>query len=515
MFSRLRELRKAQPRQSQAKLSILCRGKPIGRDELFAYTNGHFLIDEQRQLDRRHVKFNVDALCDVVAKIPFRIAGPISLTTAAEVGVLEYLKMNTTVPVPRVLSWSTDKTSPVGAEYIIMEKARGVPLFERWGEMPEPKKLQLIRNLSKHEAQFSAIQFPGYGGLYLRADAEKLNIAHLSLDGDNAPSRFSIGPTPDRSFYLDPTSDRIASPGDAAQGSWNTRSQLGMSIIKRELSGLSNRPSPRPPTFYIGTIDERKRLLESTIPLVEVLDSNPTLHTTAQPTFWHSDLPMGNIFVSPDEPSQTECLIDFQSLCVMPAFLQCQWPIFLRPPQEYAIGLVKPKLPDNYDELSETPKACAKMQLTQEMRAKAYEIATNLGTTSAYNPMIVPRLFRELFTRWGEVSEFGVLPLQACLIEFFQSWSALGFTNPCPLSFTDEEIAKHERQFQEYQDWHEAHRLAREALETDAEGWISPQVDIVEKRKQNRELLGMFVEQMVKEKTEEDARRMWPFPDDS
>lgn len=97
----------------------------IGRDELFAYTNGHFLIDEQRQLDRRYVKFNIDALCDVaaaadddssrittiekmeggfskallmrkengkeiIAKIPCGIAGPTCLTTASEVGVLEY-----------------------------------------------------------------------------------------------------------------------------------------------------------------------------------------------------------------------------------------------------------------------------------------------------------------------------------------------------------------------------------------------------------------------------------------
>ncbi|KAL4901481.1 hypothetical protein BDW74DRAFT_170179 [Aspergillus multicolor] len=356
---------------------------------------------------------------EVVAKIPCRIAGPISLTAAAKVGVLEYLKMNTTVPVPRVLSWSPNSTNPVGAEYIIMEKARGVSLFERWGGMPEPKKLQLIRNLSKHEAQFSAIQ---------------LNIAHQSLEGDNDNDspRFCIGPTPDRSFFLDPTSDEIASPRDAVQGPWNTISQLGMSIIKRELTRLplSNRPSPRPSTFHLGTIEERKRLLESTIPLRD-------------------------------------------------------------------------------------RKAFAKMQFTGEMHAKAYEIATNLENTPAYKPMILPRVFCELFTRCAEVAEFGVLPLRACLVEFFQSWSALGFTEPCPLSFTEEEIAEHERLFQKYQDWHEAHRLAFEALETDAEGWISPQVDVVEKRRQTWELLGLFVEQMVQEKTEEDARGMWPFPDDT
>jgi hypothetical protein len=63
-------------------VSIFCRGKtiknekksllitrpggPVSREELFAYTNGHFLIDE-RQLVRRYVRFNIDALCDIAA----------------------------------------------------------------------------------------------------------------------------------------------------------------------------------------------------------------------------------------------------------------------------------------------------------------------------------------------------------------------------------------------------------------------------------------------------------------
>ena len=141
MLSFFRGLKQMQPQRSVAKISILCRGKriitfkprtflihsgkPISREELFAYTNGHFLVNEQWQLDRRYIKFDVDALCDVaasaggdlsrittvekleggfskallmkkengkevVAKLACRIAGPASLTTASEVGVLEY-----------------------------------------------------------------------------------------------------------------------------------------------------------------------------------------------------------------------------------------------------------------------------------------------------------------------------------------------------------------------------------------------------------------------------------------
>lgn len=93
-------------------------------EDLFAYTNGHFLVDEEHQFSRRYVRFNLDALrntaataggdssrviaidkmeggfskaflmkkadgMEVIAKVPCRIAGPPSLTTAGEVGVLE------------------------------------------------------------------------------------------------------------------------------------------------------------------------------------------------------------------------------------------------------------------------------------------------------------------------------------------------------------------------------------------------------------------------------------------
>lgn len=116
----------ASARSSRA-LSITCRGKSISRDELFAYTNGRFLVNEAHACNRRFVRFNVDQLCSVAAsvggplspiqaiekleggfskallmrkedgreiivKIPFPIAGPPKYTTASEVAVLHYCK---------------------------------------------------------------------------------------------------------------------------------------------------------------------------------------------------------------------------------------------------------------------------------------------------------------------------------------------------------------------------------------------------------------------------------------
>lgn len=98
-----------------------------------------------------------------------------------------------------------------------------------------------------------------------------------------------------------------------------TISDLGISIAKRELSQISSKRPDRPPMFYQGTVKEQAHLLESTINLMRMLDSHPTLIKSGQPTLWHTDLHMGNIYVAPNESSQIVSMIDFQSLSVLPA----------------------------------------------------------------------------------------------------------------------------------------------------------------------------------------------------
>ncbi|KAJ6019859.1 hypothetical protein N7522_000567 [Penicillium canescens] len=519
---------------------MTCRGIPIVREDLFAYTNGHFLVDEKHQFSRRYVQFDLDALCDtvattggttsqvtaiekmeggfskaflmkklngteVIAKIPCRIAGPPSLTTAGEVGVLEYVGRHTGIPVPRVLSWSSDNSSAVGAEYIIMEKAAGVPLFQRWSSMTEFEKLQLIKNLTKLEAQLSSIQFPAYGGLYFRKDMSRSN---RSLGGAIDPSEsFCIGPSCDRAFISD-------KPLEIDQGPWDSISSFGVSVARRELYRISKEGQQSRSGFYRGTVEQQIQLLEATVSLMKLLDSNQILSGVCQPTLWHTDLHMGNIFVAPDECSRIVSLIDFQSTSILPAFLQAQWPIFLRPPQthNYVKGIFQPQLPADFNKLDEDNRATVFREWSQVKLAKAYEVSTYLEDRAAHNAMNVPRVFRELFTRCGEVSEVGIVPLRACLIEIFQNWSSLGFSDKCPYSFSQDEVDAHEYQFAEYRAWHDVQALAEECLDTDAEGWIAPQLDINEKRRQNEELLALYIEKSSGEKSAEEAKAMWPFP---
>lgn len=295
-------------------------------------------------------------------------------------------------------------------------------------------------------------------------------------------------------------------PGD-------TLSSFGISIAQRELIQISNGGPRNQLSFYRGTVDQQTQLLEITMRLMKLLDSNELLRKVCQPTLWHADLHMGNIFVSPDESSKIVSLIDLQSTSVLPAFLQAQWPVFLKPPQshDYVKGIFKVKLPENFDQLDEESKAIALREWSQVKLAKAYEVSTYLEDRAASDAMNIPHVFRELFIRCGEVSEVGIIPLRTCLIEIFQSWSELGFSGECPYSFSQGEIDEHERQFAEYQAWHEVRALAEECLDTDSDGWIAPQLDINEKRRQNEELMAMYIEKVAGERSAQEAKAMWPF----
>ncbi|KAL4919143.1 phosphotransferase enzyme family protein [Aspergillus aurantiobrunneus] len=420
MLPFMRNLKKLRRNQQIAQMSVVRRGKLITRDELFTYTNGLFLVDEDRQFARRYRKFNLDSLCDIaapagfskalllkqedggelIAKVPCHIAGPAFLTTASEVGTLEYIRNYTSIHVPRVLSLSPHNSNPVGPEYI----------------MAEIKKLELIKNLTQLEAQLSAISFPAYGGLYLRTDADRLK--HQDFEGNVDEQHSCIAPSPDGSFDIDAAADL-----PTGNGSINNGPYLGVSIAKRELSRVASQITGSQSMAHQGSPEEQIRLLGIAISLMGMLDSHPVLTQFAQPTLWHTDLHMGNIFVAPDNNSRITGLIDVQSLS---------------PPQEYTRGLVQPVLPNDFHSLDEKDKTAALYDWTQAKMAKAYKVSSFLEDRPAHNAMNIPRVFRELFIRVGEISDIGIVLLRECLIEIFQNWSNLRIPGHCPYSFSQE-----------------------------------------------------------------------------
>lgn len=133
------------------------------------------------------------------------ITVPKHYTTASEVATTDLLRSKG-IPIPRILGWSADPNNSVGAEYIIMEKASGIPLETRWFNLSKQERHHLVTSLVDIETKIFDIPFGHFGSIYYRNDvpsnlrqdlyAESTNSAMSSAD-----ERFCIGPTTDYMFW--------------------------------------------------------------------------------------------------------------------------------------------------------------------------------------------------------------------------------------------------------------------------------------------------------------------------
>ncbi|KAB8275285.1 kinase-like domain-containing protein [Aspergillus minisclerotigenes] len=467
----------------------------VAKEELYEYTNGHFLINEEHQYRQRYVKFDLSQLCDtaaavggtkspivaiekmeggfckallmrkadgseIVTKLPSKLAGPPKYSTVSEVATLKYVQQHTSIPVPRVLAWECDSSNSVGSEYILMEKAPGVQLYLKWGDMDGKSRLALTNHLVKLESQLASVHFPLPGSLYLRDSCLSWSECH--------PLPVEINPRPSLADY-------------------------GHDLTKREISRISSQQKTGDRPYRRRNAYEEVGDLECAMGFISLLESHHKgLASISKPILWHTDLHLGNIHVSDEDPTQIVSIIDWQSIYVGSLFLQATWPQFLKPNDDYICGTVQPQLPNDFDELDRAEKEFAISTRDDALITKTYELRSSLyNNRDVYRSIYLPPVFREIFIRCGEASNEGTIGLRACLAEIYRSWSTLGLTGQCPLSFSEEQLQEINQEFQEYRDWHD--------------------LDLGEIQQRNKSALDKYIKEMSKHMSPEDARQMWPF----
>ncbi|KAI5356527.1 Putative aminoglycoside phosphotransferase, protein kinase-like domain superfamily [Septoria linicola] len=526
---------------ARRRLTVTCRGSTISREDLYRYTNGSFLTDETNAVSRRYLKFDLDELCsiasrigstsairevekieggfsralllkkldgtEVVAKLPFSIAGPAYYTTASEVAVMQYIRQHTKVPVPKILAWSSNQTNVVGAEYIIMEKAPGIQLVKVFDKMRDYDHFMLIKNLCALESELAAIEFPASGSLYLRQSLQDSNDVAIPLDISQDPEgQFCIGPACDRTWNDD------RSPA-VRKGPWPSLPAFGQALVEREIARTNSRPDNQEPGHSRSPSKaEQIATLQLASDVATRMAAESLPGKFASPTLWHSDLHLGNIYVSEEDPTQIVSIIDWQSLLVLPLFCQVRFPEFLDLPEDYEIGAPVPDRPEKLDEMEEDDRLIAEHEYKQACLGKAYEAASGFKNKQVYKALRLPTYYKDFLERCGEVSEEGIVPLRACLIELPKGWEESDLAGECPIEFTPEDLLKHEEEFEDYSSFHRIRAIAREYLDTDTEGWIPPGTDIEFKRNQNQKLLQLMMKRSAEYgKTPEEVRQIWPF----
>ncbi|OJI83259.1 hypothetical protein ASPTUDRAFT_124561, partial [Aspergillus tubingensis CBS 134.48] len=273
----------------------------------------------------------------LVARLPNPNAGPAFFTTASEVAIRHFFLG---IPVPRIYAWSTDRSNPVGAEYIIEEKAKGYSLGSIWGRMSRSSQFVIIDQIVDIERKLASVSFPMQGCLYYTSDlkskipeAEGLDItpskpSGLKVDDGRQLSCFAIGPSNDRKLW---NSERDLMQLD--RGPWTNPIHYVTALESNELNWARCHAKPRM-NYYRSTEtpenpNEYLALLQRYLDIApHLVPKQPCFESENINTLSHPDLHLDNIFIDP-ETHQITSIIDWQLAAITPSFLQHPHPHML------------------------------------------------------------------------------------------------------------------------------------------------------------------------------------------
>ncbi|KAH9832487.1 kinase-like domain-containing protein, partial [Rhodofomes roseus] len=326
----------------------------------YQYTTGTWLYNRTARTSNRGFVARLDNGKELIARLPFPVAGPAHLTTASEVATMEFARMSMKTPTPVTLDYCTDASeTEVGSEFIIMEKVPGVQLYSRWNDdLPINDFASVTRDLVQFERAWADARLPYIGSLYFAKDLPK-NTPSFNLPGEFPRhvqwGRFVIGPSVARKFWR----------GGRAQlnvdrGPWkDLRSQIS-ATIQCEIEWLRRcaKPYPRHSPLYRS---ERENSPATHIDVLQrclqVLPFLPDLPEFSTFCVWHPDLHASNIIVDETGPLTPRFFIDWQTATVetlvdipMPPFLSFDRGKYIKAVYGPAMP---PSLPDGFSQLPE------------------------------------------------------------------------------------------------------------------------------------------------------------------
>ncbi|RMZ72435.1 phosphotransferase enzyme family [Pyrenophora seminiperda CCB06] len=450
------------------------------RSEFFKFTRGRFVVDEDANLKKREVVFDMNALVkvaadavgaeqcvdvrkfsdgmfnkaclmrmddgrEVVAKVPNPNAGRAFYTTASEVATMDFARRVLDTPAPRVYAYNSQAQShAVGAEYIIMEKAQGVPLSLVWDKLALPQKLHVLLALVQIQKRWLSISFSHYGGLYYAKDIpSSCEASHYVQDGVVVKdSEFVVGPATGRDWY-----DAGRAGLDIERGPWSELSQYLRSIGERETKAIQMLGDPpKQIALFCGPKlyqPDQKEKLTALAQYRRILNTIlPGKKTIRDPYLWHNDLHDDNIFVDATNPGKITSIIDWQSCHISPLFNHNADPAFLDWEGDE---------PENLD-LVPTPDLSG---LSPAEKSAAVRNHAHVNIFLAWRKLLRsknPALFDVTEYRktgeWGliflahRMYEYGEAHFQSLLVDLKDTWPTGGGQGLFPVVFKEEEVER-------------------------------------------------------------------------
>ncbi|KAJ9374479.1 hypothetical protein DTO282F9_1375 [Paecilomyces variotii] len=487
--------------------------------DLFEYTSGRFLFNEELRRTERRVQFDVDALATaicrsvsrpvsdlasivklaeggfnrvlqatfnddyaVIARIPYHTTVPKYRAVASEAATLDLLRSRG-VPVPKVLGYSPDHTNPVGTEYLLLEKLDGTPLNDQWFTMNNKTRVKIMRQIVDVEKQFMSISLPASGSLYYRRDLGESEFA-IPLSEQSASDQIVVGPTAQFEWWY-----RERALLDVDRGPWKTflgcfeapakreiefckrfgKSRLHVERYLRELHQFKEMS----PTVHIQLLSEYLKLA----PSLEISSS----HRFSRPVLRHPDFSPNNILVN--SSSDIVGIIDWQHAVALPLCLCAGIPDHFQnwgDPLSETLAKPEVKLPQNFHNLSQNEQEAVQETMRRRLVHFYYAALTMTQIPDHFDAIRNENamLRAKLFNRAGGPWEGDSLSLKYAMIQVYQNWPmyldnvAPAESVDCPVEYSEEEIQQCINEHGQEQEKLQELIEMRSHIGIDALGWV-------------------------------------------
>ncbi|KAL4889177.1 kinase-like domain-containing protein [Aspergillus ambiguus] len=490
-------------------------------DELFRYTSGRWIYNEQLRLSERHLTFDVSALKKVVAsssghapsdvvtisklseggfnrvfqihfkdgqsviaRLPYPSTTPEHYTVASEVATLDYLRLHG-IRTPKVYAWCSTKANPVGSEYIIMEKLGGITLGDVWYSMTPKEQHDMMKKIVHWEAQLMSLKFPAYGSIYYREDLTSEKNVPLPGQKD---VKFCIGPISHYSWWHDGRNTL-----NIDRGPWLSPTNIFRAAGERELSWTKIYAKPRLPYerlyreiygFCKVSPETHIRNLSDYLKLVPFLGFSART-ALQRPVIRHPDFQPNNILVS--ESNEIVGFIDWQHSSILPLGLAAGIPKDFQnygDPDSEELREPQLGLPPNFNSLTPSEQTSVRETLQKRLVHFLYAAFTRRLNEEHYdaifdNTVILhQRLFKSAGTPW----EGDSVTLRADMIRAMQSWQDLiaadhvphtkGTLPLPPIQYSDKFVQDTLELDSRQREADDAMDQMRHALGVDVLGWV-------------------------------------------
>ncbi len=234
--------------------------------------------------------------------------------TISEVATMEWIRLNTALPVPKIFAHQASQENAIGFEWILMAKVPGKTLADAWRSIPWEAKEQLVQQLAIYSSTLFKKQLRNIGNIYASSGSEPFRNDTLPEVKRIVSMQFFWGDHIQQDVPRGPF--RSSKDWIAARLSFNEHD------CKSTLANSQNEDDREDAERTLKIIRRLKTYLDKVYPDSGRNSELSILH--------HDDLSNHNIMV--DHNGKLTGVVDWECVSAVPLWKACDYPSFLEGP---------------------------------------------------------------------------------------------------------------------------------------------------------------------------------------